>query len=265
MSSALGPRLMLPALLALTAGVPACLVFDLGPAGESPPPPPEAADLDGDGAAYSIDCDDADPQRSPDFNEACQDDSDNDCDAAVDEDCGCTAEALLGIAWAEDAQGNAGEVFTVDAPPTLRATLTNPCNNTVTLIGADACFGRLDLGRGDVAAGPYPAACGDAVGRWDLEPGQGVSLAWDWPLVAAEAPDQLGVWRLTASWANGDTDEAFVRIGLCPPEGCTPTPTQPPTPTPTATPTSTPTQTEDDDDDDDSDEHTDPEPRTPKP
>jgi hypothetical protein len=43
-------------------------------------------DDDDDGATSDVDCDDADPERSPDFDEVCGDGVDNDCDEAVDGD-----------------------------------------------------------------------------------------------------------------------------------------------------------------------------------
>ncbi|MCB9537416.1 MAG: putative metal-binding motif-containing protein [Myxococcales bacterium] len=48
-----------------------------------------AADLDGDGANACADCDDADPLRSPDLPEICDDGVDNDCNGAVDDCAAC--------------------------------------------------------------------------------------------------------------------------------------------------------------------------------
>lgn len=44
-----------------------------------------APDLDGDGVAASVDCDDADPRQAPGLGEVCRTDLDEDCDGVVDE------------------------------------------------------------------------------------------------------------------------------------------------------------------------------------
>lgn len=63
--------------------------------------PEPAVDADRDGVAAGEDCDDADPRRSPEHDEICDNDRDDDCDLAIDEaDCGGPGCATTGAATA---------------------------------------------------------------------------------------------------------------------------------------------------------------------
>lgn len=55
-------------------------------------PDPGCVDADGDGACADVDCDDADPRRSPEFAELC-DEVDNDCDDELNEGLDCSIYA----------------------------------------------------------------------------------------------------------------------------------------------------------------------------
>jgi hypothetical protein len=63
---------------------------------------PTCTDEDGDGfCAEEDDCDDSDPLINPQAEEICGDNTDNNCNDMVDEDCPCPATLLLG----EDTEG----------------------------------------------------------------------------------------------------------------------------------------------------------------